>query len=234
MKTLCIIPARGGSKRIPRKNVRSFHGRPIIAYPIQAALESGCFDEVMVSTDDAEIAEIARECGAVVPFLRSAENATDQAGSDDVFAEVLLRYRAAGRTHDCACGIYPTAALVTPERLRLGRDTLLADPSLTAVLPVQRFSFPIQRAVTLRGGRLAMFQPEHFDTRSQDLEPTYHDAGQWYWLRTEPFLRTRELMGPNCAAIILPETEAQDIDNDTDWKLAEMKFQARQEAGFAS
>jgi N-acylneuraminate cytidylyltransferase len=225
MKALCIIPARGGSKRLPRKNVRLFAGRPIIAYPIEAALQSGCFDEVMVSTDDAEIAAIAREHGATVPFLRSTENSTDHAGSDDVFAEVLLRYREAGRPYACACGLYPTAALVTPGRLRLGRDTLLADPSLTAVLPVQRFAFPIQRAVALRGGRLAMFQPEHIDTRSQDLEPAYHDAGQWYWLRTEPFLRTRELMGPNCSAIILPEHEAQDIDRDDDWALAELKHQ---------
>jgi pseudaminic acid cytidylyltransferase len=225
MKALCIIPARGGSKRIPRKNVRLFAGLPIIAHPITAALQSGCFDEVMVSTDDAEIAEIARAHGATVPFLRSAENSTDHAGSEAVLAEVLLRYRAAGRSYDWACGLYPTAALATPARLRLGRDRLLADPALTAVLPVQRFSFPIQRAVALRGGRVAMFQPEHLDTRSQDLEPAYHDAGQWYWIRVEPFLRTRELMGPNCAAIVLPENEAQDIDHEDDWALAELKHQ---------
>lgn len=228
MKALCLIPARGGSKRIPRKNIRPFAGRPIIAYPIAAALESGCFDEVMVSTDDAEIAAIARECGATVPFLRSAENSTDHAGSEAVFAEVLQRYRAAGRAYDYACGLYPTAALVTPARLREGLAALRADESLTAVLPVQRFSFPIQRAVALRDRRLALFQPEHLDTRSQDLEPAYHDAGQWYWMRTEPFLCTRELMGPNCSAVVVPEMEAQDIDTAEDWALAELKFQLLQ------
>lgn len=228
MKALCIIPARGGSKRIPRKNIRLFAGRPIIAHPIAAALESGCFDEVMVSTDDAEIAAVARECGATVPFLRSTENSTDHAGSDAVFAEVIQRYREAGCAYEYACGLYPTAALTTPERLREGFAALRADPRLTAVLPVQRFSFPIQRAVALRDHRLAMFQPEHVDTRSQDLEPAYHDAGQWYWMRAEPFLRTRELMGPNCSAVIVPEMEAQDIDTEDDWVLAELKFQLLQ------
>jgi len=228
MNALCIIPARGGSRRIPRKNIRAFNGRPIIAYPIEAARESGCFSEVMVSTDDDEIAAVARECGAQVPFRRSAATANDHAGSDEVFAEVLLRYRDAGREFSLACGLYPTAALVTPEQLRCGRDQLLADGSLTTVLPLQRFSFPIQRAVALRDGRLAMLQPEHAATRSQDLEPAYHDAGQWYWLRVENFLRTRELMGPNCAAVLLPEMAAQDIDNPDDWALAELKFQARE------
>ncbi len=227
MNALCIIPARGGSKRIPRKNIRPFAGRPIIAYPIEAALKSGCFAEVMVSTDDNEIAALARDCGATVPFLRSAENSTDHAGSDEVFAEVLHRYAAAGRRFEFACGIYPTAALLTPARLREGFERLRADPTLTTVLPVQRFSFPIQRAVAVRAGRLAMFQPEHLDSRSQDLEPAYHDAGQWYWLRVDAFLRTRELMGPNCAAIVLTELEAQDIDNDDDWLLAELKYQLR-------
>lgn len=230
MKALCIIPARGGSKRIPRKNVRLFAGRPIIAYPIDAALQSGCFDEVMVSTDDAEIAAVARDCGAVVPFVRSTENSTDHAGSNDVFAEVLQRYASAGRKFEFACGIYPTAALLTASRLREGLDRLQGDETLTTVLPVQRFSFPIQRAVALRGGRVAMFQPEHFKSRSQDLEPAFHDAGQWYWLRVEAFLRTRELMGPNCAALVLSEREAQDIDNEEDWLAAEMKYQLRQRA----
>lgn len=227
MKALCIIPARGGSKRIPRKNIRSFAGRPIIAYPIEAAVKSGCFAEVMVSTDDDEIAAVARDCGATVPFLRSAENSTDHAGSNDVFAEVLQRYAAAGRRFEFACGVYPTAALLTPARLREGLARLQSDDTLTTVLPVQRFSFPIQRAVALRSGRVAMFQPEHFKSRSQDLEPAFHDAGQWYWLRVGPFLRTRELMGPNCAALVLSEREAQDIDNEEDWMLAEMKYELR-------
>lgn len=229
MRAVCIIPARGGSKRILRKNIRMFGGRPIISYAIRVALDSGCFEEVMVSTDDAEVTAIARDFGASVPFQRSAENSADHAGSDAVFAEVLLRYREAGRSFEFACGLYPTAVLVTPERLRLGLEKLLADPSLVAVLPLQRFSFPIQRAVSLRGGRPVMFQPEYLDTRSQDLEPAYHDAGQWYWLRTEPFLRTRKLMGPDSSAVLLTEMEAQDIDNEDDWMLAELKYKLSQQ-----
>lgn len=227
MSALCIIPARGGSKRIPRKNIRDFCGRPIISYPIEAALESGCFSEVMVSTDDAEIAEVARAHGATVPFLRSTENSGDHAGSEKVFHEVIRRYRAIGREFALACGIYPTAALITAEHLRRGREILTADASLTAVLPVQRFRSPIQRALAMREGRVPMMHPEHYDSRSQDLEPGYHDAGQWYWMRVERFLATEELMGPNCGALILSEMEAQDIDHEDDWALAELKYQCR-------
>ncbi len=223
MNTLAVILARGGSKRIPRKNIRPFHGVPIIAYPLAAARESGCFDEIMVSTEDEEIAAIAREHGAAVPFLRSPANAGDHAGSGEVIAEVILRYRELGRAYDQVCAIYPTAALTTAAHLKSGQARLLADDTLTCVHPVIRFSFPIQRALVLRGGRAPMLQPEHYHTRSQDLEPTFHDAGQWYWLRTEPFLSTRELLGANCAAVELSALEAQDIDNEDDWALAEFK-----------
>jgi pseudaminic acid cytidylyltransferase len=225
MNTLAIIPARGGSKRIPRKNIRLFRGRPIIAYPIEAALKSGCFDEVMVSTDDEEIADVARACGATVPFMRSAKNADDYAGSEEVFHEVILRYRDLGRKITLACGIYPTAALSTPAQLTRGRQLLEADEQLTAVLPLQRYSSPIQRALAIRGGRVPMMQPEHYDSRSQDLEPAYHDAGQWYWLRVDKFLSSKELMGPNCAGLELSAMEVQDIDNEDDWRLAELKHQ---------
>jgi N-acylneuraminate cytidylyltransferase len=223
MKTLCIIPARGGSKRIPRKNLRAFNGRPIIAYPISAALESGCFDEVMVSTDDAEIAEVALACGATVPFMRSAANANDHAGTEEVFHEVILRYWALGHVFDFACGIYPTAALTTSAQLRRGFELLRTNDELTTVLSLQRFSSPIQRALALRNGRTPMMWPEHYDSRSQDLEPAYHDAGQWYWMRVQPFLRTKELMGPNCTGLELSSMEAQDIDHEGDWALAELK-----------
>lgn len=225
MSGLAIILARGGSKRIPRKNIRAFHGRPIISYPIAAARESGCFDEVMVSTEDSEIAGIAREWGAEVPFLRSGRTATDFAGSEEVMAEVIRNYAETGRHFTEVCAIYATAALATADHIRLGREVLRADDALTAVLPVIRFSFPIQRAVALRAGRVAMFQPEHLDTRSQDLEPAYHDAGQWYWLRSARFLPSLELMGPNCGALVLPENETQDIDHEDDWRLAELKHQ---------
>lgn len=228
MNAICIIPARGGSKRIPRKNIRAFRGRPIISYPIAAALASGCFGEVMVSTDDPEIAEVARTWGATVPFLRSSENSSDGAPSQDVFGEVLQAYASSqGRSFDAACAIYPTAALARPAQIREGWQKLQSDPTLTAVLPVIRFDFPIQRALAMRDGRVPMMWPEHYDSRSQDLEPAFHDAGQWYWFRPEPFLRTGELMGPNCAGIVIPPWDAQDIDDEEDWILAEMKFQCR-------
>jgi N-acylneuraminate cytidylyltransferase len=229
MSALAIILARGGSKRIPRKNIRPFHGRPIIAYPIAAAVESGCFDEVMVSTDDAEIADIARECNATVPFLRSAQNANDLAGSDDAIAEVIEQYNELGRFYTHVCALYATAALTTAAHVQRGQAALAADATLTAVLPVLRFSFPIQRALVQRGGRLALLQPEHYHTRSQDLEPAYHDAGQWYWLRTDKFVQSRELMGPNSTGLLLSEMEAQDIDNEDDWAIAELKYELRQQ-----
>lgn len=231
MSALAIILARGGSKRIPRKNIRPFHGQPIISYPIAAARESGCFDEVMVSTDDGEIAEVARAHGATVPFLRSPRNATDTAGSEQAMEEVILEYRKAGREFTHVCAIYATGALVSAEHLRKGRAALLADDSLTAVLSVIRYSFPIQRALVLRNGRAPMLHPEHYNTRSQDLEPAYHDAGQWYWLRTGKFLTSLELMGPNCGALELPEMEAQDIDTEDDWAVAELKYTLRRSRG---
>lgn len=233
MNALAIILARGGSKRIPRKNIRPFHGRPIISYPIAAALESGCFSEVMVSTDDAEIAGIARECGAHVPFLRSAENSNDHAGSDDAIAEVMQKYRALGMRFSHVCALYPTAALTTAEHLRRGFAMLTADETLTGVTPVLRFSFPVQRALALRKGRIPLQQPEHYHTRSQDLEPAYHDAGQWYWLRAEKFLQSRELLGANSAGLVLAATEAQDIDHEDDWAIAELKFELRQQRAVA-
>ena len=230
MSAVCIIPARGGSKRIPRKNIRPFLGRPILAYSIEAALASACFDEVMVSTDDPEIAAIARECGATVPFVRETRTAGDYAGFDEVVHEVLTRYRTQSRDFAHACALFATAPLVTPAHLTRGGEMLRADSRLTAVLPVLRFSFPVQRALALRDGRAPMLQPENYHTRSQDLEPDYHDAGQWYWLNVEKFLPTRELMGPNSAALVLSAMEAQDIDNEEDWALAELKFQLRQDA----
>lgn len=226
---LAIIPARGGSKRIPRKNIRLFYGRPILSYPIAAARESGCFNEIMVSTDDTEIAEVARDCGATVPFIRSRKNSGDHAGTEDAVHEVILQYREIGRAFDHVCCIYPVAALTTAAHLRQGFETLLADTELTAVLPVIKFSYPVQRALVFRAGRLPMMHPEHYDSRSQDLEPAYHDAGQWYWLRVAKFLPTKELMGPNCTGIIIPETDAQDIDHEEDWRLAELKYQFRKQ-----
>lgn len=230
MRALCIIPARGGSKRIPRKNIRAFRGRPIIAYPIEAALESGCFDEVLVSTDDEEIAEVARTHGASVPFLRSAKNAGDHAGTAEVIEEVIRELRKCGRNFASVCGLYATAVLTTADQLRRGREMLQRDGTLTGVIPVLRFSYPVQRALVLRNGQMPMLHPENYQSRSQDLEPVYHDAGQWYWLEVERFLATRRLIGAGFAGLPLSEMEAQDIDNEDDWAIAELKFQLRERA----
>lgn len=221
--TLAIIPARGGSRRIPRKNVRRFCGKPIIEYSIRAAIDAGGFDEVMVSTDDAEIAEIARGAGASVPFLRSSTTANDHAGLAEVVLEVLARYGELGRTFGAFCCLLPTAPFVTPERLRHGRD-LLATSGADTVVPVVAFSYPIQRALRVREGRCSMLWPENYPTRSQDLEPTYHDCGQFYWMRTASLIEQGRLFAADCVAVPLPDTEVQDIDSEDDWRIAELKY----------
>lgn len=221
---LALIAARGGSKRIPRKNIRPFLGKPIIAYSIEAALESGCFDEVMVSTDDQEIAEVAGRHGASVPFLRSAATSSDHATTAAVISEVLREYAVRGRAVEIACCLYPTAPFVTPAILRSGLELLESDHRFSGVIPVARFSYPIQRALRIRARCVEMFQPEHLLTRSQDLEPAYHDAGQFYWLRVEKFANEPSLMTPTTAALVVPEWQVQDIDNEEDWAAAEMKF----------
>jgi N-acylneuraminate cytidylyltransferase len=225
---VAIITARGGSKRIPRKNIRPFCGRPIIEYSVHAALTAGCFDEVMVSTDDEEISKVARASGALVPFMRSPRTSTDHATTAEVLVEVLEEYGHRGVHPETACCIYPTAPFITADSLRLGLATLLSGSDVHGAIPVVRFSYPIQRALRVRDGRVALFQPEHLKTRSQDLEPAYHDAGQFYWVRVVPFLASRNLMSSNTAAVILPEWQVQDIDTEDDWMLAEMKFQLLQ------
>ena len=222
---VAIVPARGGSKRIPRKNIRRFRGRPMLAWSVEAALESGAFDSVMVSTDDAEIAETARACGAEVPFLRSAEAADDHATTSDVLLEVIARYQEEGRVFDLACCLYPTAPFVRAEDLRAGKERLLAG-DFDVIMPVAAFSYPIWRSLK-RGddGRLRLNFPEHLNARSQDLPPAYHDAGQWYWFRTAPFLRDRVLMGENTGSVLLPAARVQDIDTEEDWALAELKHE---------
>lgn len=224
MRALCIIPARGGSKRIPRKNVRAFLGEPIVVHPIRAALRSGCFSEVMVSTDDAEIAAVATSAGANVPFLRSAENASDQAGTVAVLDEVLKRYAAEkGREFDIACCLYPTAVFASPALLLRGRDLLLEDEATDSVIPVVRYGYPIQRSMRMEAGRLTMRWPEYLPTRSQDLEAAFHDAGQFYWFRVASLQRHGRLMTETTRGLELPEAEVQDVDNEVDWELAEIK-----------
>ena len=222
---VAIITARGGSKRIPRKNLREFCGRPILQYVIEAARAAGCFDEVMVSTDDADIAGLATATGAAVPFLRSAEAASDTATTADAVGEVLQKYRARGTSFEYACCLYPTAPFVTPDALRAGLALLQSDPSTPGVLPVVRFSFPIERALRLtEQHRVSWRERQHRRTRSQDLEPAYHDAGQFYWLRVAAFEARPDLIGDGMGAIVLPEWQVQDIDTEDDWIMAEMKY----------
>jgi len=224
---LCIIPARGGSKRIPRKNIRPFCGRPMPAWAVDHARASGCFEEIMVSTDDPEIAHAARVCGATVPFLRTNETASDHATTAEVLLEVLLAYHDLGRLPELACCLYPTAALLDPDRLREGKDRLVSSPELEGAVSVLPYPHPIQRALAIRGGMLAWVHPEYALARTQDLEPTFHDAGQFYWFRTASFLATRQLLGPRTAPILLNHDEVCDIDTEADWARAEKIFLIR-------
>ena len=221
MSNLCIITARGGSKRIPRKNVRNFLGKPILAYSIQAALQAGIFDEVMVSTDDQEIADIARKYGASVPFFRSAETSNDYATTRDVLLEVLRMYEERGKTFEYFSCVYPTAPFVTAEKLKEAFRKLMASDA-DELNPVVQYSFPPQRAFIIQNDRLVFQYPEHEFTRSQDLAPIYHDCGQFYCYRTEPFIKKET--GRTKLPLVLPESETQDIDNFSDWELAEIKY----------
>jgi len=222
---IAIITARGGSKRIPKKNIKEFLGKPIISYSISSALLAGCFDEVMVSTDNHEIADIARSFGANVPFFRSDEASDDVATTADVLLEVLNNYRNRGHEFSRACCIYPTAPLVTAQKIQKGYE-LLIETGADSVLPVTRFSYPIQRALQIEDNRLSMIWPEYMNSRSQDLPPTYHDSGQFYWLNISRFLDTRRLFSSYSVPLVVPESEVQDIDNEEDWEIAEMKYLA--------
>lgn len=223
MSNLCIITARGGSKRIPRKNIKDFLGKPIIAYSIEAALQSNIFDEVMVSTDDEEIAEVARRYGAKVPFMRSAATANDYATTADVLHEVLDTYESQGRFFEFFSCIYPTAPFVTPEKLYAAYTTL-KESNADSLTPVIQFSYPPQRAFVIQDGGLVYQYPEYRTSRSQDLQPIYHDCGQFYFYRTDVY-RGRVPGSGKCLPLFVPEEETQDIDNYSDWALAEIKYQ---------
>ena len=225
MSSICIIPARGGSERIPCKNIKLFLGKHIIAYSIEVALQSGLFDEVMVSTDDEEIAKIARRYGARVPFLRSVENADDHATLVDVLLEVLQSYAKIGKNWDTLCCILPTAPLITSTRIMEGFHKLNQE-KLDSVCPVVAFSYPILRALELTADeKLKMIWPEHLKTRSQDLKTAYHDAGSFYWVQVPALLNEHSCFCKNGSAIVLKETEVQDIDTFQDWEMAELKYQ---------
>ncbi|MGM5630006.1 pseudaminic acid cytidylyltransferase [Apibacter raozihei] len=221
MSNLAIIPARGGSKRIPRKNIKNFLGKPIISYSIRSAIDSNLFDEIMVSTDDSEIAEVAQKYGAKVPFMRSEENSNDYSTTMDVLQEVLDNYELIGKKFDHACCIYPTAPLIKKGDLIKGYETLQKG-IFDSVFPIVAFSYPVWRSVKIIDGKTKMIWPEYSNSRSQDLDSVYHDAGQWYWFMVKKFSHT--LFMENSTSIILSELSVQDIDNETDWKLAELKY----------
>jgi N-acylneuraminate cytidylyltransferase len=228
---IAIIPARGGSQRIPRKNIRPFAGRPIIAYSIDAARNSALFDRIVVSTDDSEIAEVARAAGAEVPFMRPKELADDRTGVAEVIKHALEWFAARGQRFDAACLIYPTAPFLTGGALREGLQTLEASKRSFA-LAVTPYAFPIQRSVKVNDeGAIEAFWPEHAFSRSQDLEPAYHDAGQFCWGRAEAFLQSITIFSIASAAVVLPRSLVQDIDTPDDWHNAEIAYETLQRRG---
>ena len=228
MGNLCIIPARGGSKRIPRKNIKDFLGKPIIAYSIETALQSGLFEEVMVSTDDPEIAKVARRYGAKVPFFRSEKNSGDYSTTADVLLEVLDEYKVRKLTFEYACCIYATAPLVRQRDLNDGYHKLVNE-GRSSVFPVVKFSYPIWRGLKiLERGQVEMIWPEHINSRSQDLTDVYHDVGQWYWFGVGDLVKSNRVFSGNSACIELSALNVQDIDDDMDWQMAELKYELLQ------
>ena len=231
MSNIAIITARGGSKRIPRKNIKEFLGKPIILYSIEAALQSGLFDEVMVSTDDEEITEIAKAAGASVPFMRSKENANDFATTADVLMEVIGEYEKMGRHFDYMACLYPTNPFITVEKLTNAMKIMMEN-DCAEVLPVVQFSFPPQRCFVFdEDGKSLKFKWEEYkNSRSQDLEKMYHDAGQFYCFDVENFMKNKGAKGA-IYPIICKDTEVQDIDTEEDWKMAELKVEFMKRAG---
>ncbi|MHA6476594.1 pseudaminic acid cytidylyltransferase [Stutzerimonas sp. KH-1] len=228
---LAVIPARGGSKRIPRKNIKLFCGKPMIAWSIEAALQSGCFDQVVVSTDDAEIAEVARQHGADVPFTRPAELSDDYTGTVPVIRHAIEWFTQQGRTVEQVCCLYATAPFVTAQDLNRGMQVLQGDDCDYA-FSMTSYAFPIQRAIRINGqGRVEMFNPEHFNTRSQDLEEAFHDAGQFYWGRADAWLQGKQIFSPDALPVLLPRHRVQDIDTPEDWARAEWLFKAMTREG---
>ena len=224
MSCIAIITARGGSKRIPKKNIKEFCGKPIIAYSIEAALESGIFDEVMVSTDSEEIAEVALKYGAKVPFMRSAKTSDDFATTNDVLNEVVAEYASSGIQFDYVCCLYPTAPFITKNKILEAYDILIKN-DVDQVVPIVRFSFPPQRSFIInQDGNLIYKWPENQSRRSQDLEPFYHDAGQFYFYNARVFYDEKNPTNFLSKAYELSDLEVQDIDNIEDWKIAEMKY----------
>jgi pseudaminic acid cytidylyltransferase len=221
---VCIIPARGGSKRIPRKNIKFFGGKPIIVWSIEAAIKSMCFDRIFVSTDDDEIAEISRKNGAEVPFIRPKNLSDDFAGTTEVIQHAINWQNKNGEVVEEACCIYPTAPFISADDIRYGLKILKSTKALFSV-SVTTYAFPIQRALTiLPNHRISMLHPENFDKRSQDLEMIWHDAGQFYWGTSSAWLEGKSFFGGDSVPVILPRYRVQDIDTPEDWERAELMF----------
>ncbi|MCR9968853.1 pseudaminic acid cytidylyltransferase [Vibrio cholerae] len=228
---IAIIPARGGSKRIPRKNIKAFHGKPMIAYSIEAAIQSGCFDRVIVSTDDREIAEVAKQYGAEVPFIRPAEIADDHATTVDVMHHAITWCLEHGDNVEAVCCLYATAPFVSANSLRHGYKVLSED-KCEFVFTATTFSFPIQRAIKLsEHGEVTMFSPEYEQVRSQDLVEAYHDAGQFYWGKVQAFTERKPVFAPHSKVILLPRIKVQDIDTPEDWSFAEALYALLKQQG---
>lgn len=227
---LAVIPARGGSKRIPRKNIKTFAGKPMIAWSLESALNSGCFDRIIVSTDDEEIASVARDCGAEVPFMRPAELSDDHTATIPVIAHAIQWHQQNGQSPSEVCCIYATAPFVSSAHLRSGLDLLQAT-GCDYAFSVTSFAFPIQRAIRITAdSRVEMLDATQFNTRSQDLEEAFHDAGQFYWGRTEAWLSGMPIFSAGAAPVVLPRHRVQDIDTQEDWERAEWMFKALQVA----
>jgi pseudaminic acid cytidylyltransferase len=223
---LAVIPARGGSKRIPRKNIKPFYGKPMIAWSIDAARHSGCFDRIIVSTDDEEIAKLARQCGAETPFIRPAELSDDNTGTIPVIAHAIQWQQQHGDAPTEVCCIYATAPFLRTADLHRGLE-LLEQSSSDYALSVTSYAFPIQRAIRITAAnRVEMFYPEHFNTRSQDFEEVWHDAGQFYWGRADAWLAGKPIFSSDAVPVILPRHRVQDIDTPEDWEHAEWIFRA--------
>ena len=225
---LCVIPARGGSKRIPRKNIKEFCGKPMITWSIEAAKSSDCFDHIIVSTDDEEIAEVAKSYGAEVPFMRPVELSDDYAGTTEVIAHAISWLAEHSQPPAHVCCLYATAPCVQAEDIKRGLEVLNSTNAAYA-FSVTSYEFPIQRAIRItQNQRVEMFQPEYFETRSQDLEEAWHDAGQFYWGQANAWLESMPIFSKNSAPVHLPRNRVQDIDTPEDWERAERMFKALQ------
>jgi pseudaminic acid cytidylyltransferase len=228
---LCVIPARGGSKRIPRKNIKEFYGQPMIGYSIKAALDSQCFDQVIVSTDDAEIAEVAKSFGAIVPFVRPDELANDDTATVPVIKHAIKWFDDQNQLPSEVCCLYATAPFVQADAIRKAYKKMMQE-QVDYCFTVTSFASPIQRAIKVTAeNRIEMFYPENLETRSQDLEESYHDAGQFYWGKAESFRQQKPLFSKDSTPYILPRHLVQDVDTPEDWRRAELMYQVLKKSG---